>query len=482
MKKIKRLIIALCFMLALAGATCVFAQSDKDEDKIKKGVKIDSIDVGGMTASEAKKAVKKAVKNKISANVSITVNDEIINTSLEDLGYEWANEEVVDEAVGFGMSGNIIKRYKDNQDLENKGQKYEITMDLNKEKLEAALKDLFSKYSVEAKNASLKATGHGFEIIKEKDGVEVDYEKTVNDIYKYVNEKWDGKSDFEATATTKVSKAKYTTADCEKVSNEPMGSFTTTFSTGTAYNNRNANIENGASKIDGAVLYPGEQFSCNEHLVPWTEDNGWKPAGTYVDGGVADSLGGGICQVSSTLYNALLRAEIKVVTRYSHSMAVSYVDLAADAALAGDYKDLVFENDTDAPIYIQGVYNPGGSITFNVYGHDTRPASHSVKYESELVSTTPIKTKVTKDSSKPKGYLEVTDNGHVGYVAKLWKITYEDGKEVSKELLHTSTYRMSPKKVIKGTGKADKKEKETTKKEKETTKKEKETTKKSDDE
>ena len=98
MKKIKRLLIALCFMLALAGATCVFAQSDKDEDKIKKGVKIDSIDVGGMTASEAKKAVKKAVKNKISANVSITVNDEIINASLEDLGYEWANEEVVDEA------------------------------------------------------------------------------------------------------------------------------------------------------------------------------------------------------------------------------------------------------------------------------------------------------------------------------------------------------------------------------------------------
>ena len=66
------------------------------------------------------------------------------------------------------------------------------------------------------------------------------------------------------------------------------------------------NIKNGAEKLNGNVLYPGESFSCNEHLVPWTEDNGWYPAGTYVDGGVADSLGGGICQVSSTLYNAYL--------------------------------------------------------------------------------------------------------------------------------------------------------------------------------
>jgi vancomycin resistance protein YoaR len=244
-----------------------------------------------------------------------------------------------------------------------------------------------------------------------------------------------------------------------------MGSWTTSFTVGSSYENRNLNIKNGAEKIDGSILYPGEQYSCNEHLAPWTEDNGWYPAGTYVDGGVQDSLGGGICQVSSTLYNALLRAEIKVVKRFSHSMAVSYVDLAADAALAGDYKDLVFENDTDAPIYIQGIYNSGGTITFNIYGHDTRDKSHSVEYVSELVSTTPIKESVTKDSSKPVGYTEVVENGHVGYVAKLWKITYENGKQVDKELLHTSTYAMSPKKIIKGTKStsSDKDDSETTK-------------------
>ena len=206
-----------------------------------------------------------------------------------------------------------------------------------------------------------------------------------------------------------------------------MGSYTTQFTAGVV--NSNANIRNGAEKLNGNVVYPGERFSCNEHLVPWTEDNGWKPAGTYSEGSVVDSLGGGICQVSSTLYNALLNAEIKVVERYPHSMAVSYVPLSADAALAGDYKDLVFENNTDAQIYVQGVYTEG-AITFNIYG--------------------PIKTATKKDPTLPAGTKKVTP-GHVGYVAELYKITYENGKQVSKELVHTSTYAMAPTTTLVGT-------------------------------
>ena len=259
-----------------------------------------------------------------------------------------------------------------------------------------------------------------------------------------------------------------------------MGSFTTNVSGGVANEKRNLNIKNGVEKLDGHTIYPGESFSCNEQLVPWTEDNGWHPAGTYVDGEVQDSLGGGICQVSTTLYNALLRAEIKITKRFSHSMAVGYVDLAADAALAGDYKDLVFENNTDAPIYIQGKYN-GGSITFNVYGHDTRPEGHRVEFVSEKIKDIPIKDTLVKDSSKPKGYREVEDPGHEGHVAKLWKITYEDGKEVSKELLHTSTYAMAPKKIVEGTAKGDTPSKKDDS-EKESTHKTEETKKKSSDE
>jgi len=453
-KGIKKVVLLIACVILTMGTVRVWAASEDAEEKIKNGVSIDSVDVSGMTASEATKALKTVVSDKTATTVTLDVNGKSVQTTLGDLGYKWSNKTVVDEAVNTGKTGNIIKRYKDGLDLQHNGMKFNIEMLFNKDTLKKKLQTICADYEIKAQNASLEATGHGFKIMKEKEGVTVDYDKTVEQLYTYVTEKWNKKANIKLTATTTVSKPKYTTEDCEKVSNEPMGSYTTEFSVGSSYANRNLNIQNGAKLINGAVVYPGEQYSCNENLYPWTEDNGWHPAGTYVDGGVQDSLGGGICQVSSTLYNALLRAEIKVVKRFPHSMAVGYVPLSADAALAGDYKDLVFENDTDAPIYVQGIYNSGGSITFNIYGHDTRKAGHSVKYESKTVKTTPVKTQTKKDSSKPVGYSEVESSGHVGYVAELWKITYEDGKQVSKELIHTSTYAMSPTIVVKGTKKA----------------------------
>lgn len=452
MKGIKKAAILFgCMLVALLG-TQVLAANNQSDDIIGQGVYIDNVNVGGMTYDEAKKAVEQNTDEKAEANISIDVNGEVINTTLSKIGCEWNKETILEEAVNVGKKGNVLKRYKDKQDLVNKGIKFTLEMIIDKDNLREHLEEICQPYCKEAKNASLKATGSGFEIIPEEDGMVVDYGTTTDELYQYITEKWDGQSDVQFAVTTTVAKPQYTTEDCQKVSSTPMGSFSTSFSVGYSYNNRNNNIKNGTEKINGHVIYPGERFSCNEHLEPWTEDNGWYPAGTYVDGAVADSLGGGICQVSSTLYNALLRAEIKITERFPHSMAVGYVDLAADAALAGTYKDLEFENNTDAPIYVQGIYS-NGTVTFNIYGHDTRATNRTVEYVSKTTGTTPIKESVAKDDSKPKDYRNVTYNGQQGYTAELWKVVYEDGKEVERTLLHTSRYAMSPRKVIKGTGK-----------------------------
>lgn len=460
MKRIKRFGIALVAIVLLIGTVQTFAASEDTEDVVKEGIHIDSVNVGDMTYEEMEKAVEEIVNERIGAKVTLQINKDKVETTLKELGYNWNNKAVLDEAMKTGKQGNVIKRFKDGIDLKKKGKTFELEMAFNEKKLKATLETLCKPYNVEAKNASLKATGHGFQIIPEVEGCVVDYEQTVKQLTSYVEKDWDKKSEIAFETTTKIAKPKYTTKDCEKVSNEPMGTYTTYFSAGVV--NRNNNIRNGAEKLSDNVVYPGEQFSCNEHLVPWTEDNGWYPAGTYSDGEVVDSLGGGICQVSSTLYNALLNAEIKIVERYPHSMAVSYVPLSADAALAGDYKDLVFENDTDAPIYVQAHYSEG-SITFNIYGHDTRKAGHKVEYVSKTIKTIPITTKTKKDSSKEEGYTE-TIAGHVGYVAELYKVTYEDGEQVSKELIHTSTYKMSPTTKIVGTKKKKKEEETTTQK------------------
>lgn len=468
MKIIRRFGIMLASIVLLVGTVQTFAASEDTEEVVKEGVRIDSVDVGNMSYDEMKEAVEDIVKERLGIKVSLKVNKDTVETTLEELGYSWDNKDILDEAMGAGKQGNVIKRYKDSIDLKKKGKTLELDMSFDKDTLKTAIEKVCEPYNVKSKNATLKATGHGFKIINGKEGCEVDYNKTVDQLISYIEKDWDKKAEISFETTTKITKPKYTKKDCQKVSNEPMGSYTTYFSAGVV--NRNNNIRNGAEKLSDQVIYPGERFSCNEHLVPWTEDNGWYPAGTYSDGGVVDSLGGGICQVSSTLYNALLEAEIKVVERYPHSMAVSYVPLAADAALAGDYKDLVFENNTDAPIYIQAHYSDG-AITFNVYGHDTRKEGHKVEYVSKTVKTIPMTTKTKKDSSKEEGYTE-TIPGHVGYVAELYKVTYENGEQVSNELLHTSTYKMSPTTKIIGTKKKkeDPEEETTTKKADETEK------------
>lgn len=447
MKGLKKICIILCVVMMQLGIGYVVNAAEDSDEVVKEGVKIDSVNVGDMTEKEVKKAVKSHVKKKTNIKVQLRINKDKITTTLKDLGYKWENRELVEQVMEVGKQGNVIKRYKDSVDLKKNGKTFELKMGIDQKKMKAKLEELCKAFNVDAKNASLEATGHGFKIIAEKEGCEVDYETTVNQLVSYIEKQWDKKSAIQLEATTKITKPKYTTKDCKKVSNTPMGSYTTQFTAGVV--NRNANIRNGAEKLNGNVVYPGEIFSCNEHLVPWTEDNGWKPAGTYSEGSVVDSLGGGICQVSSTLYNALLNAEIKVVERYPHSMAVSYVPLSADAALAGDYKDLVFENNTDAPIYVQGVYTEG-AITFNIYGHDTRKKGHSVEYVSKTTKTIPIKTATKKDPTLPAGTKKVTP-GHVGYVAELYKITYENGKQVSKELVHTSTYAMAPTTTLVGT-------------------------------
>ena len=133
---------------------------------------------------------------------------------------------------------------------------------------------------------------------------------------------------------------------------DKLGSASTDYSTSSS--NRKINVANAVSKINGTILYPGESFSVLSAVLPFEIENGYAAAGSYVQGEVVESIGGGVCQVSTTLYLALLRAELQIDARSNHSMLVSYVKPAFDAAVAEGFKDLKFTNNSDAPIYIYG--------------------------------------------------------------------------------------------------------------------------------
>lgn len=130
--------------------------------------------------------------------------------------------------------------------------------------------------------------------------------------------------------------------------NTVIGEYTTSYIG--AGGGRVQNIKSGAEKLHGKVILPGEEFSVAAVLMPFTEENGYASGGTYIDGQLSESIGGGVCQLSTTLYNSLLQTKLEITMRYPHSMPVGYVPLGRDAAIAGDYKDLRFVNNTKAPV------------------------------------------------------------------------------------------------------------------------------------
>ena len=166
------------------------------------------------------------------------------------------------------------------------------------------------------------------------------------------------------------------------------------------------------------------------------------------------SLGGGVCQVSTTFYNAVLRAELEVVTRYNHSMVVTYVDPAADAAVSGSGKDFVIKNNLESPVYIEST-TEGKSITVTIYGKETRDPNREVRFESVVLEVMyPPMDDIKADANQPLGYI-TTSGAFIGKKAQLWKVVLENGKEISRTQVNSSSYKMVPRGAVVGVATED---------------------------
>ena len=245
--------------------------------------------------------------------------------------------------------------------------------------------------------------------------------KSVYAINDFLQNSWDGSAN-EIELVTNTVQPRGSKEELSKIKDN-LGGFSTDFSSSAA--GRAANVKNACSLINGSVIYPGEQFSVYEAISPITTDNGYQIAGAYENGQVVDSVGGGVCQVATTLYNAVIRAELEIVQRYNHSMIVNYVKPSDDAAIAGTYKDLKFKNNLDNPVYIEG-YCSGGVITFNVYGVETRPANREISFRSETISEEDPVTQFKFDAGQPVGYFNTEQSAHKGVTARLWKTVTVD--------------------------------------------------------
>lgn len=419
----------------------IVKENDSDlKGKILQGIMIDDIDVSDMTYSEACDKVNEYLNEVALKNIILeSVEGKSSTYRACDLGMSVGNSDVVKDAFLYGKSGNIISQYKNISDLKHTKKVFNIEPSFDREKVIDAVTLQGTLFNVEAVNATISRKSGQFEITDGQTGLEVNVNASVNEVMNKLaswskeNETISLKVDISQPEGTKETLAKVT---------DLLGTYTTSFSSSGP--DRSGNVRNGCKHINGTILMPGEQFSAYGTVSPFTEENGYFMAGSYLNGMVVDSLGGGICQVSSTLYNAVLRAELQVDERSPHSLIVTYVDLSSDAAIAGTYKDFKFTNSTDSPIYIEGYTTDDKKITFNVFGHETRPSNRKITFESvETSKTEPDTENIIADPSQPVGFIS-TQSAHIGYTGELWKIVTVDGKETDRVKVNRSTYNPSP--------------------------------------
>ncbi len=442
MKKFWRSATVLICLLLLSLGMTVCAEGET----ILKGITIEGVDVSGMTKEQAISALEAYEAKLGEETLKLKIGDQELDAPLSSFGVSYSNEDAVASALSIGRTGNIVKRYKEQKDLQHSGMNYTLSRQANKEMVKVYVEETCVQYDQPAKNASLSRENGTFTFVPGEQGVQLHTDGAVQAIVNYLENDWT-EGDNSLELPVQVTEPEGSAEDLAYVK-DLLGTFTTSFSTSGA--DRSKNVTSGANHINGTVLYPGETFSAYDTVSPFTEENGYAMAGSYLNGEVVDSMGGGICQVSTTLYNAVLRAELEVVERSPHSMTVHYVELSEDAAIAGTYKDFKFKNSTDYPIYIEGYTTSDKKITFNIYGKETRDSNRAISFESVLVSEVQPNTILKEDAGQGLGYKSVS-SGKTGYVAELYKIVKVNGTETERIKVNKSTYKGSDRVVTYGT-------------------------------
>ncbi|MBQ9984604.1 MAG: VanW family protein [Lachnospiraceae bacterium] len=462
-KRIRRFTSAIAlFLLVGFGVSTMYRVAmaeDANKKTIHAGVYLDGVYVGGLTKEEAMEEYDKYIDGIEDLDVTFTTVQGSYSTSLKDIGVSVSVEDAVDTAYNYGRQGNILSRYKEIKALEEENVVLIPTKEFDVEALKEKLANETADIVKGPKNASITRSEGEFVVHPGETGVTIKVDDTVALLQDVFESEWEQK-DITLKAVVEEQEPEFTEDDFYAI-DSVLGQAVTSY--GQWNTARSQNLSTGASKISGTVLMPGEQFSVYDTVAPFTEENGYANAGQYVSNGeeleLVDGLGGGICQVSTTLYNAVLKAELQVDERYPHSLTVSYVKLGMDAAIAGDYMDFKFTNSTEYPIYIEG-YAGGGNISFAVYGHETRPENRTISFESKIIETyEPGEPEEIKDPELEKGEEETEQEAHTGYYVELWKHIYVDGVEVDCVKIDGSKYNAQAAKIRIGTKKVKDKDK-----------------------
>ena len=494
----KKLIIAFVIItiLVICIFSCtIFALLNINNTKIIKGVTINEINIEKLTKEEALQLLNNNMHEYLEKEINIKNNDFEYSIKLSQIGVEYKTEEAIEKAYNIGRDGNIFSNnFKIIKSMIN-GEDIKLGYSYNDELFNNIVNDINAKipnavveanYYIENDNLYIVKGKVGNTIDKEKLKSEIinkiekenhdeiilevyqiepqaiDIEKIYNEVHKEPKNAYYTKNpfqifphengiDFDIEAAKELLKEdkeeyeiklKITEPDIttNEIGTEAFPDLLSTFSTNYDTSNipRTTNLKLAMQKLNGVIVNPGETFSYNKTLGKRTAEAGYKEAGGYAGGKVVQTLAGGICQISSTLYDAVVYANLDIVERHNHMFLAGYVGAGKDATVVYGSLDFKFKNTRKYPIMIKTSIG-GGTAKISIFGIKEE-VEYDVEISTKILGYTTYKVIYEDDNSLTPGKEKVVQGGMNGCKSITYKILRLNGKEISKEVLSSDTY------------------------------------------
>ncbi|MBU2704059.1 vancomycin resistance protein YoaR [Sporomusaceae bacterium BoRhaA] len=412
-------------------------------DQIYQGVTIDNIAVGGLAREAAQRKIETVLQERITQYpIVLTEEDKSYLVRPDDIQLQFDSAELVRQAYGVGRSGNVFTQLKDWLTVFSVGRTIPLNLHYNHDQLEKFIKKLVPQIDREARNATLVIRDGKPFVKNELFGKNTAIDKTIaafdNELSHHAS--------FNLPIIVEQIQPAVVAADLNNI-DSLLISYTTHISDKSI--NRNDNILLAASHLDGKLIKPGQIFSFNDSIGSLQEKFGYKEAPVLIDGKVVSDVGGGVCQVSSTLYNAALLADMTILERNSHSSPPDYVPLGRDATVADNILDLRFQNTSVNPVYIVSEV-VGNKLTIYIYGKDNpdAPDIHIVTTDEKVLEPTTV---IKDDDSLTVGNETIEASGQQGYEVTTYRIKSKNGQEISREFLATDKFLPSEQIIKRGT-------------------------------
>lgn len=511
-KRKKAIIISLILVILMAIFSTIFAFININNEKIISGVTIKGIEVSGLTKEEAMAKLETIYSEKLEKDLKLKYGEyeSELNPTLMEVKYDIEN--AVNEAYLLGKDGNIfVNNYKILSTLIQK-KDINVNMTLNEEVTKQTINDMGQNLPGIMLESSYTVEGNKLIITKGKDGIVIDTDTLLNkvkntlnninkteeyieipttnkspapididkihsEVYKEAKDAYYTKNpftvypevegvDFDVEAAKKMieteNKEEYVIqlkitkpkGTIDQIGPEAFPDQLSTFKTryDASDKDRTTNLILACKKLDGKVIMPGETFSYNATLGPRSTATGYKNAKVYENGEVVDGIGGGICQISSTLYNAALMADMEIVERRNHQFVTSYVGAGRDATVVYGLTDFKFKNTRKYPIKLKAS-SVSGIATISIFGIKEEEREYTYTFKTNTISTIPFTTKYVEDASLQPGQEVVKQKGANGLVTQTYMTKMKNGKVISSQLLSKDTYSAMQKIIRRGKAK-----------------------------